>query len=149
MAADYLQTVRAYYEDLLRLSEGFVTLRREREIATSAAHIGQAVDLTVAVLLREFPNIGLEVALDRLIAAADWEHPSEILGVRSPPYADLLRLCRKRIRALRGPRPPHLVEVRRKLAKATRIERLAQRERERRRQGDATPQTDHQLREAT
>ncbi|MEE8522555.1 MAG: hypothetical protein V3T72_01385 [Thermoanaerobaculia bacterium] len=96
--------------------------------------------LGYARLLAEESPLGrhavLELAVDILVAADGWQHPSQVLARPRPPYRELVPLCRERLRRAADAARPHLGEVTVKVETAARIEQEAEAQvRRRRRHG--------------
>ena len=69
-------------------------------------------------------------ALDRLVEAPEWEHPSHVLSRPRPDEQALLDLCEEQLTDAEEPLRTRLVETRDKLARTVRINESARRRRQ-------------------
>lgn len=70
---------------------------------------------------RAWTRADLERAVDQLVDATGWEHPSQVLERPRPGYRTLLALCEVRLEDPEAPGRSRLAEVCDKLARTVRI----------------------------
>lgn len=107
-------------DDLSRLAAQLETAPQE------AAAGGRVLLAAHSHLLAE-----LDVALERLVAAPQWAHPTEILGRPCPDLTQLLAASATRLEWENGDRRQPLEAVHQKLERAVRLEAKARKRRDR------------------
>lgn len=117
---------------LRSVSELLSGLKRRPGLSRAVARVRPMVEIALAALLHEFPPLAAELAIEELIVAEGWEHPAQALEAPYPPFGELLISCEARLKRARGEERAHLLEVRRKIARAERFVEEAKEERARR-----------------
>ena len=73
----------------------------------------------------------IDVAVERLVDAATWAHPTEVLGRPCPDLTQLLNACNSRLEKENGDRRHQLETAHLKLERAVRLEAKARQRRDR------------------
>jgi hypothetical protein len=79
---------------------------------------------------RAWTRAALDRALDLLVEAAEWEHPSQVLDRPHPGFRILLAVCKERLEDSEATGRDRLAEIRGKLERAVRIADEAKERRE-------------------
>lgn len=77
------------------------------------------------------PRAVIEIDLDRLLEAAEWEHPNQVLDSGEAAFLGLLEAAQGRLEGARGERRHRIQEAITKLERAVRISAKARRKKER------------------
>ncbi len=101
-----------------QLDEILTGLAAHRESAPGALRVRRLVESLRDGLVHEFPVLAAEQALDELLAADGWRHPSQALETPFQDWGLLLRVCDGRMEGTEGTARSQLEGVRRKLLRA-------------------------------
>ncbi len=125
-------TIKTCEATLGELDELLARLAAHRESAPGATRAREMLGSLRRSLAYEFPALGAERALDELLAADGWHHPTEALETPIRDWGLLLRVCEERMKHSSGSERSLLADVRRKLTRTHRIDKEAERARYRR-----------------
>ena len=131
--AQQVATLKTCDAILQQLASHLQGLAACRESAPGAMRVRQAVDALCRGLVYEFPVLSAEQALDELLAADGWTHPTQALETPIRDWELLLQVCDERLGAATGAERTRLDKVRGKLERALRLAEEAERTRYRRR----------------
>ncbi len=122
-------------EDLAHRLEKLAGLEslRERTVAVRGA-IDFALD-AIEFARAQLREIDAFEALDRLLETRDWKHPAAVLGYPRPKDAEILDVCRARVKHPQGHDRTRLLEILPRLEKAVEDAEVARRQRLRLKQG--------------
>ena len=142
--AEQVATLKSCEAGLRQVAALLAGLLARRESAEGAKRVGEMIDELRRSLVYEFPALAAEQALDELVAADGWLHPTEALDAPCRDWELLLRFCDERLDHTTGKERQRLKEVRRKVARALRFAEEAK-ERLRRRQEEEADQARRRL----
>ncbi len=107
--------------DLVRIGERIALLHRYPEVVEAAGILLPAVEHARILVDLLFPKMRVEIALEELVAAGDWEQLSDVLGRPLPDLTALLSACQGRLAYCRPHNRAPWARIRDKLVKARRL----------------------------
>ncbi len=125
-------TIKTCEATLGQLDELLAHLAAHRESAWGAIRARRLVEMLRSGLAYEFPALAAEDTLDQLLAADGWHHPTQVLEGPFRDWGLLLRVCEERMKGTNGSERSLLEDVRRKVARAHRLDEEAESARYRR-----------------